>query len=60
MCSADLIITLRHRVNDETMDRLVLEAEQKINNVGVFKTTIDDLDHDVGIRLHIKKKNRSL
>lgn len=60
MINTSLILTLRHRVNEETMDKLVLEAEQKINELGKFTTTIDDLDHTVGIRLHVIKKTHSV
>lgn len=59
MVSSNLLITLSSRVDEETMDRLVVEAEQKINDLGVFTTNIDGLEHKVGIRLHTIKVTRS-
>ena len=60
MVSSNLLITLSNRVDEETMNRLVVEAEQKINEVGVFTTRLEDgLIHKVGIRLHTIKVTRS-
>ena len=56
---SNLLITLNNRVDKETMNRLVVEAEQRINEVGTFTTTIDGLEHKVGVRLHTIKVTRS-
>lgn len=63
---AEFILTTNHRVSNEEMDKFIVEAEIKVNEMGGFNTMIVDpieknvaREYKVGIRLHVKKKARS-